>query len=160
CPGGSPGGALICQSDCQCPGASSTTTSSTGTTATTSSSTGTTETTTSTTSTTLTRCGDGTIDPGEECDPPGSATCPGGRAGGAPPCRPACQCPAVTSPPSSSSSSTTVTTASTSSSTSTTMGSVGGAFVTGPETGGNGEHEHEHQHPGHPEHPEHGQGHH
>src|SRR5262245_20536881 len=74
-----------------------TTTTSSSTSSTTSSSTSssTTTSTSSTTSTTL-RCGNGVIDPGEQCDPPGSITCPPGSPTGAfLPCNPDCTCPSV-----------------------------------------------------------------
>src|SRR5215813_13876820 len=39
-------------------------------------------------------CGNAFLDPGEQCDPPGSLTCPGGSPGGAMlPCNADCQCP-------------------------------------------------------------------
>src|SRR5215470_16988054 len=72
----------------------STSTSTSSTTSTSSSSTTTTS--TSSTSSTTLRCGNGVIDPGEQCDPPGSITCPPGSAGGAfLPCNPDCTCPSV-----------------------------------------------------------------
>ena len=105
-----------CRNDCTLPSSTTTTTSSTVTTTSTTSTTAatttsttttaatttsttttsgpptTTTTVTSTTSTTLpASCGNGTVDPGEECDPPGASSpqCPG-----VPPvaCQPSCQC--------------------------------------------------------------------
>src|SRR5262249_52049613 len=40
------------------------------------------------------QCGNGQLDAGEQCDPPGSATCPSGSAGGAMlECQAGCVCP-------------------------------------------------------------------
>ena len=139
CP--SPSGALLCTGDCkidfsECPEASSTTTSSTSpttttttpstTTSTTSIPPTTTSTTTTTTTTTTLRCGNGILDPGEECD--GSAfggfTCP--SPGGALLCTGDCkidfsECPSASSTTTTAAPTTTVpTTTSTTVTTSTT----------------------------------------
>ena len=51
-------------------------------------------TTTSSTTSTSPLCGDGNIDPGEDCDPPGSITCPAGSPAGAfQECLSDCTCP-------------------------------------------------------------------
>jgi hypothetical protein len=77
--------------------------------------------TTSTTSTTAPLCGNGTTDPGEQCDPPGSLTCPPTSPGGAfTECAADCSCPAVP------------TTTSTSTTSSTTMMSLCGNKVPDP----------------------------
>src|SRR6185436_8377952 len=88
-PGSSCAGAFtgICQADCSCP----TTTTTTETTTTT------TETTTTTTTTTTmppSSCGNAFLDPGEECDPPGSTStqCPSSPAGAFLRCNPDCTC--------------------------------------------------------------------
>jgi len=83
----------------------------TTTTTTTTSTTTTVTVTTSTTTTTAPQCGNGTIEFGEQCDPPGSSTC-GAFVGGA--CGFDCQCPTTTT-------STTIATTTTTSTTSTTM---------------------------------------
>jgi hypothetical protein len=47
----------------------------------------------------VTSCGNGFLDPGEQCDPPGSLTCPSGITGGGNvPCNPNCTCPPPCSP--------------------------------------------------------------
>jgi len=64
-------------------------------------------------------CGNGILEPPEECDPPGSITCPPGSPAGAfLPCGPNCMCPVVVT---TSTSSSTLTTTSISSSTSSTV---------------------------------------
>lgn len=70
----------------------SATTSTTVFSSTTTSTTGASSTTTSTTPPPT--CGDGMLDPGEQCDPPGSLTCPPSSPGGAMlECQPGCVCP-------------------------------------------------------------------
>src|SRR5262245_52036317 len=105
CPPGSPAGAfLACNQDCTCP-------------------TTTTTTTTSTTSTTVQTCGDGIVQPPEQCDPPGSSTC-GAFVGGA--CGPNCQCPTTTTTVQATTSTTVIATTSTTvqATTSTTVAST------------------------------------
>jgi hypothetical protein len=70
------------------------TTTSTSTSSSTTSTTATTSTTsTSTTTSTAPLCGNGVLDGSEECDPPGSITCPAGSPGGAfLPCNANCTC--------------------------------------------------------------------
>ena len=155
----SPGGAfLACNSDCTCPGASTTTTSSSTSTSTTevtvttstSSTSTTTEpsvTTTSSTSTTSTTlassCGNAMVEPGEDCDPPGNLTCPDPSSPGGAflACNNDCTCPGAsttTTSTSSTTSSTTIgsTTSSTSSSTvtSTTAATTSSTVATTSST--------------------------
>ena len=105
CPPTSPGGAFTeCAADCSCPGVPTTTTTSS----------------TSTTSTTPPLCGNSMPDPGEQCDPPGSLTCPPTSPGGAfTECAADCSCPGV--PTTTSTSSTTSTTEVVPSTTSSTV---------------------------------------
>src|SRR5581483_7098212 len=116
---GSPAGAFVCDSTCQCPVVTTSTTETTSTS--TSSSTSTTESTTSTTETTTSTtlaCGNNVLDPGEQCDPPGAGC---GSPAGAFVCDSACQCVTVTtSTESTTTSSSTSTTESTTSSTEST----------------------------------------
>jgi len=110
----SPAGAFICDGSCQCVPNVTTTTSTTETTSTESTSTSTTET---TTTTTLPTCGNNSIDPGEQCDPPGSGC---SSPAGAFICDGTCQCvPNVTTTTSAGSTTTTET-----SSTTTTTGII------------------------------------
>ncbi len=78
-------------------------------------------TTTSTTPTTVQHCGNGTLDPGEACDPPGSMTCPvSSPAGSFVACNADCTCGSTTSSTSTSSTSSTSTSVTTTTSTSRT----------------------------------------
>jgi len=79
----------------------------------------------STTTTTTPLCGNGVIDPGEECDPPWSRTCPARGPGHIMrECQDDCTCPTTTSTISSTSTTETVTTTSTSTSETTTSSIV------------------------------------
>jgi len=80
CPPGSPAGAFLgCNADCTCPPLPTTTT-----------------TTTVTTTTVPGLCGNGLLDPGETCDPPGSITCPPGSPANAfLACNDDCTCPTI-----------------------------------------------------------------
>jgi hypothetical protein len=87
---GSPGGAFACSAHCTCP---TSTTLASSTTTTTTSTTGPSSSTTSTLPAPV--CGDGTLQGGERCDPPGSAVCPGSAAGALLECLDGCTCPDV-----------------------------------------------------------------
>jgi hypothetical protein len=96
------------------PSAPTTTTTSTSSTSTAPAASTSTTSTTLTTSTTAPLCGNGVTDPGEQCDPPGSLTCPPSSAGGAfTACSGACTCPGLPSTTSTSHTSTTSTTSTT-----------------------------------------------
>jgi hypothetical protein len=97
---GSPNGALVaCETDCQCPHATTTTTEAPPTTTTEAPTTTTSEAPTTTTTTTMAGpvCGNSVVEPGEECDPVGSLSCadPGSPTGALIACGPGCQCPVV-----------------------------------------------------------------
>jgi hypothetical protein len=114
CPDSTGGAFVACEADCSCPFGPPVTTS-------------TTVATTTTTTTTPAVCGNGQIESGEQCDPPGTLSCPGSVGGAFLACNANCTCPGgpttTTTSPGSTSTSTslTSTTVSPGSSTSTTI---------------------------------------
>jgi hypothetical protein len=140
CPGSAGGAFVACRSDCSCPfgpPVSTTTTlpastTSTVPTVTTTSVQQVTTTSTSTTTTTL-ACGNGIPDAGEDCDPPGSLSCPGSVGGAFVACNADCTCPSASITTTTGPSSTSTSTPTSTSLTTTTLN--GGSTTTTIATG-------------------------